>query len=61
MMELTCPKGKVSQKAANKVTLLDVNRSKNLAITLRKAGKSTEEICKAIQLWVSPLFLLEPP
>ncbi|XP_023687348.2 formin-like protein 3 isoform X2 [Paramormyrops kingsleyae] len=51
MMDLICPKGKVSQKAANKVTLLDVNRSKNLAITLRKAGKSTEEICKAVQLF----------
>ncbi|KAJ8403983.1 hypothetical protein AAFF_G00343330 [Aldrovandia affinis] len=49
VIDLSGPKSKVSQKAVNKVTLLDVNRSKNLAITLRKAGKSTEEICRAIQ------------
>ncbi|KAG7471890.1 hypothetical protein MATL_G00102850 [Megalops atlanticus] len=49
VIDLSCTKSKVSQKAINKVTLLDANRSKNLAITLRKAGKSTEEICKAIQ------------
>ncbi|KAI1891105.1 hypothetical protein AGOR_G00160520 [Albula goreensis] len=48
-VDLPGSKSKVSQKAMNKVTLLDVNRSKNLAITLRKAGKSTEEICRAIQ------------
>ena len=41
--------GKVTQKVINKVTLLDSNRGKNLAITLRKANKSTEEICKAIE------------
>lgn len=50
VMDLSCPKNKVSQKVVNKVTLLDANRSKNLAITLRKAAKSTEEICKAIQM-----------
>uniref|UniRef100_A0A674EKZ8 Formin-like 3 n=1 Tax=Salmo trutta TaxID=8032 RepID=A0A674EKZ8_SALTR len=49
LVDLCGPKTKVSQKAANKVSLLDANRSKNLAITLRKANKSTEEICKAIQ------------
>ncbi|KAJ8260130.1 hypothetical protein GJAV_G00177390 [Gymnothorax javanicus] len=49
VIDLSSPKTKGSQKAANKVTLLDVNRAKNLAITLRKAGKSTEEICRAIQ------------
>uniref|UniRef100_A0A8C7E0P6 Formin-like 3 n=1 Tax=Oncorhynchus kisutch TaxID=8019 RepID=A0A8C7E0P6_ONCKI len=49
LVDLSGPKTKVSQKAANKVSLLDANRSKNLAITLRKANKSTEEICKAIQ------------
>ncbi|MBN3307461.1 FMNL3 protein, partial [Amia calva] len=48
IVDLSCTKTKVSQKTLNKVTLLDANRSKNLAITLRKAGKSTEEICKAI-------------
>uniref|UniRef100_A0A8C7JHB8 Formin-like 3 n=1 Tax=Oncorhynchus kisutch TaxID=8019 RepID=A0A8C7JHB8_ONCKI len=49
VVDLSGPKTKVSQKAINKISLLDANRSKNLAITLRKANKSTEEICKAIQ------------
>lgn len=40
----------VSHKGPNKVTLLDSNRAKNLAITLRKVGKTPEEICKAIQM-----------
>ncbi|XP_075758141.1 formin-like protein 3 isoform X4 [Pelodiscus sinensis] len=47
-LDLLCAKGKASHKAASKVTLLEANRAKNLAITLRKAGRSTEEICKAI-------------
>ncbi|KAG6927358.1 formin like 3 [Chelydra serpentina] len=47
-MELVCAKGKASHKAASKVTLLEANRAKNLAITLRKAGRSAEEICRAI-------------
>ncbi|RXN00570.1 Formin-like protein 3 [Acipenser ruthenus] len=41
----------VIQKGPNKVTLLEANRAKNLAITLRKAGKTSEEICKAIQMF----------
>nr|XP_020470969.1 formin-like protein 3 [Monopterus albus] len=49
VVDLACTKSKVAQKAVNKVTLLDANRSKNLAITLRKANKTTEEICKAIE------------
>lgn len=49
MVDLSCMKSKVSQKVVNKVTILDANRSKNLAITLRKANKTTEEICKAIE------------
>lgn len=40
----------IIQKGPNKVTLLDSNRAKNLAITLRKVGKTPEEICKAIQM-----------
>uniref|UniRef100_A0A8D2ISA0 Formin like 3 n=1 Tax=Varanus komodoensis TaxID=61221 RepID=A0A8D2ISA0_VARKO len=47
-IDLLCNKNKASHKAASKVTLLEANRAKNLAITLRKAGRSTEEICKAI-------------
>nr|XP_057940981.1 formin-like protein 3 isoform X2 [Doryrhamphus excisus] len=49
VVDVSCPKSKVAHKAVNKVTLLDANRSKNLAITLRKANKTTEEICKAIE------------
>lgn len=49
-IDLTVSKHKVIQKGPNKVALLDSNRAKNLAITLRKVGKTTEEICKAIQL-----------
>ncbi|KAG7257803.1 hypothetical protein CRUP_036706 [Coryphaenoides rupestris] len=49
MVDLSSTTNKVTHKAVNKVTLLDTNRSKNLAITLRKANKSTEEICKAIE------------
>ncbi|TNN82485.1 Formin-like protein 3 [Liparis tanakae] len=49
IVDITCTKSKVDKKAVNKVNLLDSNRSKNLAITLRKAHKTTEEICKAIE------------
>lgn len=49
-IDLTASKQKVTQKGPNKVALLDSNRAKNLAITLRKVGKTPEEICKAIQL-----------
>lgn len=53
VVDLSCTKNKVAQKTVNKVTLLDANRSKNLAITLRKANKTTEEICKAIEKYVT--------
>lgn len=49
-IDVTMSKQKVIQKGSNKVALLDSNRAKNLAITLRKVGKTPEEICKAIQL-----------
>lgn len=49
-IDLSTSKQKISLKVPNKVTLLDSNRAKNLAITLRKVGKSPEEICRAIQL-----------
>ncbi|NWU86856.1 FMNL3 protein, partial [Onychorhynchus coronatus] len=47
-LDLVCAKSKAAQKVATKVTLLEANRAKNLAITLRKAGRSTDEICRAI-------------
>ncbi|XP_054888094.1 formin-like protein 2 isoform X3 [Poeciliopsis prolifica] len=50
-IDLTTSKQKVTHRGPNKVALLDSNRAKNLAITLRKVGKTTEEICKAIQLF----------
>ncbi|CAB1346621.1 unnamed protein product, partial [Coregonus sp. 'balchen'] len=50
-IDLTMSKTKVIQKGPNKVALLDANRAKNMAITLRKVGKAPEEICKAIQLF----------
>ncbi|XP_071978606.1 formin-like protein 2 isoform X4 [Engystomops pustulosus] len=48
-MDVTSSKQKAAPKGSTKVTLLEANRAKNLAITLRKAGKSSEEICRAIQ------------
>ncbi|XP_025068187.1 formin-like protein 3, partial [Alligator sinensis] len=43
-LDVLCAKGKATHRAAAKVTLLEANRAKNLAITLRKAGRSAEEI-----------------
>ncbi|XP_032891330.1 formin-like protein 1 isoform X2 [Amblyraja radiata] len=40
---------KVSQKASSKINLIEANRAKNLAITLRKGGLKSEDICKAIE------------
>lgn len=59
-IDLTCSKNKSSQKSISKVTLLEANRAKNLAITLRKAGRAPEEICKAIHTYASLLFLCIP-
>ncbi|KAM8933353.1 formin-like protein 2 [Pelodytes ibericus] len=50
-IDLSSSKQKTAPKGSNKVTLLEANRAKNLAITLRKAGKTSEEICRAIQLF----------
>ncbi|OWK00186.1 FMNL2 [Cervus elaphus hippelaphus] len=50
-IDLSSSKQKITQKGSNKVTLLEANRAKNLAITLRKAGKTAEEICKAIHVF----------
>ncbi len=49
-IDITSNKQKISQKGPNKISLLDSNRAKNLAITLRKVGKISEEICRAIQM-----------
>uniref|UniRef100_A0A671QPH9 Formin-like protein 2 n=1 Tax=Sinocyclocheilus anshuiensis TaxID=1608454 RepID=A0A671QPH9_9TELE len=50
-VDITSSKQKTSQKGPTKVSLLDSNRAKNLAITLRKVGKTSEEICRAIQMF----------
>ncbi|TRZ00317.1 hypothetical protein DNTS_034092 [Danionella cerebrum] len=42
-------KVKVAQKNSSKISLLEPNKAKNLAITLRKGGIGTEQICSAIQ------------
>uniref|UniRef100_A0A8C2JMI5 Formin like 1 n=1 Tax=Cyprinus carpio TaxID=7962 RepID=A0A8C2JMI5_CYPCA len=44
-------KVKVAHKASSKIALLEPNRAKNLAITLRKGGMSTAQICTAIQTY----------
>ncbi|KAK7123411.1 hypothetical protein R3I93_021740 [Phoxinus phoxinus] len=44
-------KVKVALKASSKISLLEPNRAKNLAITLRKGGMSTAQICTAIQTY----------
>ncbi|KAK2857271.1 hypothetical protein Q5P01_006006 [Channa striata] len=48
-VDLTLSRQKLPQKAPSKVSLLEANRAKNLAITLRKAGQGPEVICRAIQ------------
>uniref|UniRef100_A0A8C5LBV3 Formin-like 2 n=1 Tax=Jaculus jaculus TaxID=51337 RepID=A0A8C5LBV3_JACJA len=50
-IDLSSSKQKITQKGPSKVTLLEANRAKNLAITLRKAGKTADEICKAIHVF----------
>ncbi|XP_058472791.1 formin-like protein 2 [Solea solea] len=50
-LDLTLSRQKLPQKVASKVSLLEANRAKNLAITLRKAGQGSEVICRAIQMF----------
>uniref|UniRef100_A0A674BQF3 Formin like 1 n=1 Tax=Salmo trutta TaxID=8032 RepID=A0A674BQF3_SALTR len=44
-------RAKVAQKIPSKVSLLESNRAKNLAITLRKGGMATSDICTAIETY----------
>uniref|UniRef100_A0A8C0F7Y3 Formin like 1 n=1 Tax=Bubo bubo TaxID=30461 RepID=A0A8C0F7Y3_BUBBB len=48
-LDISALKVKATQKAPNKVTLMESNRAKNLAITLRKGGRSIQDICTAIE------------
>ncbi|XP_075897750.1 formin-like protein 2 [Nelusetta ayraudi] len=50
-VDLTLARQKHPQKAVSKVSLLEANRAKNLAITLRKAGQGSEVICRAIHMF----------
>ncbi|XP_017293572.1 formin-like protein 1 isoform X2 [Kryptolebias marmoratus] len=42
---------KMTSKSPSKVSLLEPNRAKNLAITLRKEGTSASDICSAIETY----------
>uniref|UniRef100_A0A8C2YG61 Formin like 1 n=1 Tax=Coturnix japonica TaxID=93934 RepID=A0A8C2YG61_COTJA len=48
-LDISALKVKATQKAPSKVTLMESNRAKNLAITLRKGGRSIQDICTAIE------------
>uniref|UniRef100_A0A8P4G1Q9 Formin-like protein 2 n=1 Tax=Dicentrarchus labrax TaxID=13489 RepID=A0A8P4G1Q9_DICLA len=50
-VDLTLSRQKLPQKGPSKVSLLEANRAKNLAITLRKAGHGSEVICRAIHMF----------
>ncbi|XP_038241594.1 formin-like protein 1 isoform X8 [Dermochelys coriacea] len=50
-LDISTLKVKAVQKAPSKVTLIESNRAKNLAITLRKGGLSIDSICKAIETY----------
>lgn len=52
--DLSTLKVKVAQKAPSKVSLIEANKAKNLAITLRKAGMSPPAICTAIETYELP-------
>uniref|UniRef100_A0A671S397 Formin-like protein 1 n=1 Tax=Sinocyclocheilus anshuiensis TaxID=1608454 RepID=A0A671S397_9TELE len=47
--DLSKLKVKVAEKVPSKVSLLEPNKAKNLAITLRKGGMSPNDICTAIE------------
>ena len=55
--DLSTLKVKVAQKAPTKISLMDTNKAKNLAITLRKAGMSPDDVCVAIDTYGPPLLL----
>lgn len=50
--DLAKVKKKVAQKAPTKTSLIDANKAKNLAITLRKGGMDPSAICTAIETYV---------
>ncbi|XP_039902126.1 formin-like protein 1 [Simochromis diagramma] len=64
--DLSKVKKKTTSKAPTKTSLIDGNKAKNLAITLRKGGMSPADICTAIEMYdqqslsIDFLELLEP-
>ncbi|KAM6163155.1 formin-like protein 1 isoform 7-T7 [Rhynchocyon petersi] len=50
-LDLSALKSKASQKAPTKATLIEANRAKNLAITLRKGNLGADRICQAIETY----------
>ncbi|OWK15300.1 hypothetical protein Celaphus_00001400 [Cervus elaphus hippelaphus] len=50
-VDLSALKSKAAQKAPSKATLIEANRAKNLAITLRKGNLGADRICQAIETY----------
>ncbi|XP_054448943.1 formin-like protein 1 isoform X2 [Pteronotus mesoamericanus] len=50
-LDLGALKSKAAQKAPSKATLIEANRAKNLAITLRKGNLGADRICQAIETY----------
>lgn len=50
-VELGTLKKKLAHKTPSKVSLMEPNRAKNLAITLRKEGMAASDICCAIETY----------
>lgn len=48
-LDLSALKSKAAQKTPSKATLIEANRAKNLAITLRKGNLGADRICQAIE------------
>uniref|UniRef100_A0A286XYP0 Formin like 1 n=1 Tax=Cavia porcellus TaxID=10141 RepID=A0A286XYP0_CAVPO len=50
-LDLSALKGRTAQKGPSQATLIEANRAKNLAITLRKGNMSADRICQAIETY----------
>ncbi|XP_021569292.1 formin-like protein 1 [Carlito syrichta] len=50
-LDISALKSKAVQKAPSKATLIEANRAKNLAITLRKGNLGADRICQAIEAY----------
>lgn len=57
-VDLNKKKVKATKNVPSKVSLIETNRAKNLAITLRKAGRSVSDICTAIETYDCPIYTL---